>query len=105
MRLCTVWLVGIDALNLLDFQVPDVDNRMQVVDGKMVKVPLVDIRFECGFVSGTIRCGYSRMIPTISGIDLIIGNDVGTVEQPLEGSINTAVVGVDIDAVNVREGL
>ena len=95
-----------DALNLLDFQVPDVENRMQVGDGKMVKVPLVDIQIECEFVSGTIRCGYSYMIPTIPGIDLIIGNDIVTVEEPLEGSVRTAEVEGSVEngigAVNVR---
>ena len=101
-------LASWDSLNWLDFTDADEEKVMQLVAGKNVRVPLVDIRIECEFVSGTIRCGYGRtMIP---GIDLIIGNDVHvvTVEEPLEGSISTAEVrgsvNNGIDAVNVRTG-
>ena len=95
-----------DSLNWLDFTDVEEEKVMQVAPGRNVRVPLVDIRVDCEVVSGTIRCGYFRTMSP--GVDLIIGNDVVTVEEPLdlEGSISTNVVGVvegnEIDAVNVR---
>ena len=80
------------------------EKMMELVDGKIDNVPLVDIQVDCEFVSGTIRCGYFYTVP--SGIDLIMGNDIVTVEEPLEGSVRTAEVKGSVEngigAVNVR---
>ena len=103
MGLCTA-LSNWDSLNWLDFTDVEEEKVMQVAPGRNVRIPFVDIRVDCEVVSGTIRCGYFRTVPP--GVDLIIGNDLVTVEEPSKRSISTPVVKIveenGIDAVDVR---
>ena len=104
-------LVSKECLNACEFRETGEDRLIQGVVGKAVQVPLVEVRVQGHLVSGVIRCGLVDKLP--SGIDFLIGNDLVSVEEPINVSVidcaQAAGIGdtkeVHTEAVNAHDPL